>query len=148
MDFRLPNLGEGIEGGTVTAVLVKVGDAVKAGQNVVAVETDKAAVEVPAESDGVVEAVHVKPGDKVQTGGNLLTIKSGAKEESAKQGADAARAPKKEESTPAKPQAASAGPTADFNLPNLGEGIEGGTITAVFVKPGDAVKAGQNLVAI
>ncbi len=46
-------------------MLVKPGDAVKAGQNVVAIETDKAAVEVPAETDGIVEAVHVKPGDKV-----------------------------------------------------------------------------------
>ena len=153
MDFRLPNLGEGIEGGTVTAVLVKVGDAVKAGQNVVTVETDKAAVEVPADSDGVVEAIHVKPGDKVPTGGVLLTLGAakGAPPQQ-QQGADAPRSPKKEEATPAKPQAAattqSQGASADFTLPNMGEGIEGGTITAVFVKPGDAVKAGQNLVAI
>src|SRR5438309_10736726 len=76
MDFRLPNLGEGIEGGTITAVFVKPGDAVKAGQNVVAIETDKAAVEVPADADGVVEAVHVKPGDKVTIGGKLLTVKT------------------------------------------------------------------------
>ena len=35
MDFRLPNLGEGIEGGTVTEILVKPGDAVKPGQRVI-----------------------------------------------------------------------------------------------------------------
>src|SRR5437762_9273316 len=102
MDFRLPNLGEGIEGGTVTAVLVKVGDAVKAGQNVVAVETDKAAVEVPAESDGTVEAVHVKPGDKVPTGGMLLTLKGGAKS------SEPPAASRAEAQIPAKPQAAQA----------------------------------------
>src|SRR5437660_592476 len=37
MEFRLPALGEGIESATVTAVLVKPGDAVKAGQNVIGV---------------------------------------------------------------------------------------------------------------
>jgi pyruvate dehydrogenase E2 component (dihydrolipoamide acetyltransferase) len=156
MDFRLPNLGEGIEGGTVTAVLVKAGDAVKAGQNVVAIETDKAAVEVPVESDGVVEAVHVKAGDKVPVGGRLLALASGGRKppesstsEAPKKDApqsEPAKSSQRQES--AKPQAAAQGASADFKLPNLGEGIEGGTITAVFVKPGDAVKAGQNLVAV
>ena len=56
-------------------MLVKPGDAVKAGQNVVAIETDKAAVDVPAEVDGTVEAVHVKPGDKVPVGGTVLTLR-------------------------------------------------------------------------
>src|SRR5437764_788356 len=74
MDFRLPNLGEGIDAATVTAVLVKPGDAVSAGQNVVSVETDKAAVEVPAEAEGTVEAVRVKPGDKVPVGQTVLTL--------------------------------------------------------------------------
>ena len=46
MDFRLPALGEGIDSATVVGVLVKAGDTVTAGQNVLAVETDKAAVEV------------------------------------------------------------------------------------------------------
>src|SRR5436189_4145849 len=99
MDFRLPNLGEGIDAATVTAVLVKPGDAVAAGQNVVSVETDKAAVDVPAEEAGTVEAVLVKPGDKVAIGGALLKITSGAKPPAASQ------APKP--NTPAKPQAAS-----------------------------------------
>src|SRR5262245_45287266 len=161
MDFRLPNLGEGIEGGTITSVLVKVGDSVKAGQNVVSIETDKAAVEVPAESDGVVEKIHVKPGDKVPTGGMLLTLQAGGaantqKPKSTETPRQAEPAPPKKE-TPKQeqpapvaeaPRPSGGGASADFNLPNLGEGIEGGTITAVFVKPGDAVKAGQNVVSI
>src|SRR5438477_231296 len=74
MEFRLPALGEGIDSATVVNVLVKPGDAVAAGQNVIAIETDKAAVEVPAEVTGTVEAVHVKPGDKVPVGAPLLTL--------------------------------------------------------------------------
>ena len=78
MDIVLANPGEGIEGGTVTAVFVKAGDAVTAGQALVEVSTDKASMEVTAEADGAVEAVHVKPGDKVAVGGRLLTIKTSA----------------------------------------------------------------------
>jgi hypothetical protein len=52
MDFRLPNLGEGIDSATVTAVLVKPGDVVSAGQNVISVETDKAAMEIEADIAG------------------------------------------------------------------------------------------------
>src|SRR3954453_10448670 len=103
MDFRLPNLGEGIEGGTVTSVLVKVGDLVKAGQNVVAIETDKAAVEVPADADGVVEAVHVKPGDKATVGGKLLSIKASGASTAPLAASRVAPQP-----APAKPQAAAA----------------------------------------
>ncbi len=79
MDIVLANPGEGIEGGTVTAVSVKAGDAVKAGQVLVEVSTDKASMEVTAEADGVVEAVHVKPGDKIAVGGKLVTLSGGRK---------------------------------------------------------------------
>ena len=144
MDIVLANPGEGIEGGTVTAVFVKPGDAVKAGQNLVEVSTDKASMEVTAEADGTVEAVHVKPGDKVSVGGVLLKVSGGTKapaqpkQEQPKQAAaEAPRAPQKGE-----------GATVDVLLANPGEGIEGGTVTAVFVKAGDAVKAGQNLVEV
>src|SRR5437763_11494262 len=78
MDFRLPALGEGIDSATVVGVRVKPGDAVAAGQDVIDVETDKAAMAVPAEVAGTVEAVHVKPGDKVRVGGAVLTLTSAA----------------------------------------------------------------------
>ena len=74
MDFRLPNLGEGIDAATVTAVLVKPGDAVTAGQNVISVETDKASVDVPIETAGTVEQVLVKAGDKLPAGGVILKL--------------------------------------------------------------------------
>src|SRR5436305_1432293 len=73
MDFRLPALGEGIDSATVVGVRVKPGDAVTAGQEVVDIETDKAAMAVPVEAAGTVEAVLVKPGDKVPVGGALMT---------------------------------------------------------------------------
>jgi len=77
MDLRLPALGEGIDSATVVGVLVKSGDTVTAGQPVLAVETDKAAVEVPAESAGTVGEIFVKPGDKLLVGAKILTLQSG-----------------------------------------------------------------------
>lgn len=148
MDFRLPSLGEGIEGGTVTAVLVQPGDAVAAGQNVVSIETDKAAVDVPVEAAGTVQTVLVKPGDKVAVGAPLITLAGGAKPAAAPApAAPAASPPPPPAAVPASPAAAPAA-SGDFVLPSLGEGIEGGTVTAIQVKAGDTVKAGQTLASV
>jgi pyruvate dehydrogenase E2 component (dihydrolipoamide acetyltransferase) len=149
MDFRLPSLGEGIEGGTVTAVLVKPGDAVAAGQNVVSIETDKAAVEVPVETAGTVQAVLVKPGDKVLVGAPLIALAGGAKPAAAPVPAAPVAPPPPPAVAPASPPPAAApAASGDFVLPSLGEGIEGGTVTAIHVKAGDTVKAGQTLASV
>ncbi len=150
MDIVLANPGEGIEGGTVTAVFVKVGDAVKTGQALVEVSTDKASMEVTAEADGTVEAVHVKPGDKVNVGGKLIRVSGGAKPSEApapKNQPKKAEAPAAPASQP-KAETPRAAASVDVVLANPGEGIEGGTVTAVFVKVGDAVKTGQALVEV
>lgn len=74
MDFRLPDLGEGIDSAIVTAVMVKPGDAVASGQNVIAVETDKASLEIPSETAGTVESIAVKTGDKIPVGAVILKL--------------------------------------------------------------------------
>jgi pyruvate dehydrogenase E2 component (dihydrolipoamide acetyltransferase) len=156
MEFRLPELGEGIESATVTAVLVKPGDTVAAGQNVLSVETDKAAVDVPVESAGTVGEIRVKPGDKLSIGAPILTL-SGAGKSPAKP--PATPAPKASKPAPAAsgdgqraearpPLPETGGQKVEFKLPALGEGIEAGTITAVLVKPSERVRAGQNVVTI
>jgi pyruvate dehydrogenase E2 component (dihydrolipoamide acetyltransferase) len=146
MELRLPELGEGITDATVVNVPVKPGQAVKATDTVVEVETDKASMPIPAGTDGTVSEIRVKPGDKVKVGAVIAVVGGGK----------AAPAP----APAAKPQAASApapaAPAAnnvaasrrDFTLPNLGEGIENGVVVAVNVKPGDAVTAGQELFTI
>jgi pyruvate dehydrogenase E2 component (dihydrolipoamide acetyltransferase) len=73
-DFRLPDLGEGLEEAEVVTWLVAVGDRVEVDQNVVEVETAKAAVEVPIPFAGVVSAVHAQPGEKVAVGAPLITV--------------------------------------------------------------------------
>lgn len=78
MDFKLPDLGEGIHEAQVVNVLVKEGDAVKEDQMVLEVETDKAAVELPVPYSGVISKLHVKQGDTVTVGSVLLSVEAGA----------------------------------------------------------------------
>lgn len=93
--FRLPDLGENIESGDVVSLLVSEGDQIKAGQNVIEIETDKATVEVPCPLAGRVAKILVKPGDTVPVHGVIMEVDS----------AGAAAAPAAKPSTPAQPAA-------------------------------------------
>lgn len=77
-DFKLPEVGEGIDSGTVVSVLVSVGDRVEVDEPVIELETDKAVVEVPSDVAGVVESVAVSEGDEIDIGSVVLTVGEGA----------------------------------------------------------------------
>ena len=79
--FKLPDLGEGIHEGEVIAVTVAVGQAVKEGEVILEVETDKAAVEIPSPYTGRVAEIRVKPGDVVNVGAVLITFDIGEADE-------------------------------------------------------------------
>lgn len=74
MDVVLPQMGLEVSEGTVTAVLVAVGDTVAEGDTVVEVETDKAIAEVPATEAGAISEVAVAVGDTVPVGAVLVRI--------------------------------------------------------------------------
>jgi pyruvate dehydrogenase E2 component (dihydrolipoamide acetyltransferase)/2-oxoisovalerate dehydrogenase E2 component (dihydrolipoyl transacylase) len=73
MDFRLPELGEGVYEAELVAWLVKPGDAVNRGQNLVEVLTDKATMEVPSPFAGTIESLSAQPGQQVKVGDVVLT---------------------------------------------------------------------------
>ena len=54
--------------------MVAVGDKVEADQSLIAVEGDKASMEVPAPFAGVVKEIKVKAGDKVSTGSLIMVF--------------------------------------------------------------------------
>lgn len=60
--------------GTVWKVLVKPGDAVSAGQDVVILESMKMEIPIAAEAAGTVQAVKVKEGDFVNEGDVLVEL--------------------------------------------------------------------------
>lgn len=150
MEFCLPELGEGIEAATVVGVHVKAGDVLQPGQIVFAVETDKAAVDVPIKLGGSVDAVLVKVGDKVAIGGALLSLKTSATAApaAAPKPAPVKAAPVPAAAPKAAPAAAPVGSSVEFYLPELGEGIEAATVVGILVKVGETVAAGQMVFAV
>jgi len=74
MEFKFPDVGEGIAEGEIVKWLVKEGDTVKADQNIVQVETDKAVVDLPAPVGGKILKINFKEGDTVKVGEVLVVI--------------------------------------------------------------------------
>ncbi|WP_333734497.1 dihydrolipoamide acetyltransferase family protein [Streptomyces sp. IBSBF 3010] len=89
LEFRLPDLGEGLTEAEIVRWLVEVGDVVAIDQPVVEVETAKAMVEVPCPYGGVVTARFGDQGAELPVGAPLLTVAVGSPVESAGGGADA-----------------------------------------------------------
>ena len=75
--FNLPDLGEGLAEAEIVRWHVNVGDAVAVDQPMLAVETAKAVVEVPAPFSGVIKKLHGKPGDVIATGAVLVEFEGG-----------------------------------------------------------------------
>lgn len=74
VQFRLPDLGEGITEAELVRWLVKVGDTVTQDQEVVEVQTDKAMVELPSPVAGTVLELNVPEGQVVPVETVLLTF--------------------------------------------------------------------------
>jgi len=70
----MPDLGEGLEEGTIVEWLVSEGDGVALNQPLVEVETAKAAVEIPSPFAGRVVALHGSRGENVPVGAPLVTF--------------------------------------------------------------------------
>ncbi|MFO8175169.1 MAG: dihydrolipoamide acetyltransferase family protein [Longimicrobiales bacterium] len=71
-EFRLQDPGEGIHEAEIIEVKVSSGDEVRDGDVIFVVDTDKAAVEVPAPFNGRVEEIRVEEDDVVEVGDVLL----------------------------------------------------------------------------
>jgi 2-oxoglutarate dehydrogenase E2 component (dihydrolipoamide succinyltransferase) len=76
-EIRVPTLGESVTEATIGKWFKKPGEAVKADEPVVELETDKVTVEVPAPAAGVLGEVLVKQGDNIAVGGLLGSIIAG-----------------------------------------------------------------------
>ncbi|MBA3551915.1 MAG: 2-oxo acid dehydrogenase subunit E2 [Actinobacteria bacterium] len=90
-DFRLPDLGEGLEEAEVVAWRVAEGDSVELNQVLVEVNTAKALVEIPAPWEGVVARIHAEEGTVVKVGEPLVSIRVGDAPEDAPDALEAAQ---------------------------------------------------------
>ncbi len=73
-EVKLPDIGEGIEKGTVVGILVAVGDTVTKDQPLVELETDKAVVEIPSTAAGVVSKINVSENQEAAVGSVLIVV--------------------------------------------------------------------------
>ena len=76
--FNLPDLGEGLPDAEIREWYVKEGDEVKVDQPMVAMETAKAVVDVPAPQSGRIHKLYGKAGDVIITGAPLVEFEGGA----------------------------------------------------------------------
>ncbi len=74
MEVRVPQLAEGVEAGTVVAVLVKEGESVKKDQILIELETNKAVATIPSPGAGSISKIAVKEGDEVPVGGLIAVL--------------------------------------------------------------------------
>ncbi len=133
IDIKVPDIGD-FKDVAIIEVLVKPGDAVKAEQSLITVESDKASMEIPCSAAGVVKELKVKIGDKVSEGSVILSLDA----EGAAAAAPAAAAPTPAAAAPAPtpsapaPQAASYAGGADLECDMLVLGAGPGGYSAAF----------------
>ena len=135
VELKVPDIG-GHENVDIIAVEIKAGDTVALEQTLITLETDKATMDVPAETAGVVKEVKVKVGDKISEGGVIAVVEAAGTAEAPK-AAPAAEAPKA--ATPA-PQAAQFAGSADaeYDVVVLGGGPGG--YSAAFAAADEGLK--------
>ena len=85
MNVVMPQLGETVTEGTVSAWHKKAGDPIAKGDMLLDVETDKVATEITAPTTGVLSSIDVAEGDTVDVGTVLavITVEGEAETESA-----------------------------------------------------------------
>lgn len=74
--FNFPDLGEGLEEGTVLEWFVSEGDSVKVGDSLVQMETDKVVADIPSPKSGIVKVRHGQVGDVIHVGSPLVEIET------------------------------------------------------------------------
>lgn len=72
--FKFPDIGEGLEEGVIVEWHVEKGQAVKMGDPLVTMETDKVVTAIPSPKDGTIAAKFGKPGETIHVGSALVEI--------------------------------------------------------------------------
>ena len=144
----IPDLS-GAENVDVIEVLVKPGDVVAEGDSIIALETDKASMEVPAEQAGTIVSIAVKEGDQVNEGDLLMELEvGGAAAPAAEPAAEATPAAAEAPAPAAAPATAPAASAVEQVLvPDL-SGAEDVDVIEVLVKAGDIIAEGDSLIAL
>jgi len=72
--FNFPDIGEGLEEGTILEWYVVKGQAIKSGQALVNMETDKIVTDIPSPKAGTIVAIYGSVGETIRVGSPLVEI--------------------------------------------------------------------------
>jgi len=170
IEVKVPDIGD-FKDVPVIEVFVKPGDAVKAEDSLVTLESDKATMDVPAPAAGTVKDLRIKVGDKVSEGSVLLTLEadgaSAAKPAPTptpqpSSAGEAGKGPASSQPDRGKPSdvaqnrpvesratapASGGGSVTTVKVPDIGD-FKDVPVIEIFVKPGDSVKPEDALVTL
>ena len=145
VEIKVPDIG-GHDNVDVIDVAVKVGDTIAVDDTLITLETDKATMDVPADTAGVIKEVKINVGDKVSEGSVVVTVETGAA--AAAPAAEAAPAAAAAVETPAPAASAqSTGGSVNVEVPDIGDNSDVDVID-VTVKVGDTVAIDDTLITL
>jgi 2-oxoglutarate dehydrogenase E2 component (dihydrolipoamide succinyltransferase) len=113
VEVKVPTLPESVSDGTLVNWKKKPGEAVKRGDNLVDLETDKVVLDIPAPADGVLGQILRQEGEIVTTGDTIAILEEGAVQLTAEAPA----------TTPATPSAPTAAPTGEVDVEGLSPAV-------------------------
>lgn len=158
-EIRVPALGESVTEATIAKWMKKEGEAVKADEPLVELETDKVSVEVPAPSAGVLSSISAQEGDTVEVDALLGSIdadgagassskgdeKSGKSSKSKSEGSDGDDQDEDEKPAPA---SSGGGEEIEVRVPQSGESVSEADIGEWLKNEGDQVAADEPIVSL
>jgi pyruvate dehydrogenase E2 component (dihydrolipoamide acetyltransferase) len=156
--IRMPRMSDTMTEGVIVAWHKKVGDAVKSGDLLAEVETDKATMELESYNTGTLLYIGVENGKTVAVNGILAVIGKPGEEYASLLGGETApaaaeAAPPAE--APAMTAATTTAPAIDITkmdevilMPRMSDTMTEGVIAAWHKKVGDAVKSGELLAEV
>ncbi len=150
IEFKLPEVSEGVESVDIAEIMVARGDVIDAGAIVCEVETDKAVAEIECPHAGKIQEILVSEGDSVSIGTPLLLIEETAAAETPPAtnnqpvADEALDAPEGSPPPAAAPADESSSPTGiiDFSLQEVSEGVTAVDVAEVLVAVGDVIQSG------
>ena len=77
IEVKVPDIGD-FDAVEIIEILVAEGDSVSENQDIITLESDKAAMEIPSSAAGIIKSIKVKVGDKVAQGDVILSVESEA----------------------------------------------------------------------
>ncbi|MCA9085375.1 MAG: 2-oxo acid dehydrogenase subunit E2 [Planctomycetaceae bacterium] len=150
MEFKLPEVSEGVTSVDVAEIKVAEGDVITAGTVICEVETDKAVAEIECPHAGTIRKILINVGDSVAVGQPLIEIETGAAAAAptTKSATAPSSTPQSSAPAPVAPPAPAAAPEivgspklVHFKLPSVSEGVTAVDVADVKVAVGDVIAA-------